>query len=277
MKLYVRSITIEKGEQTAENFDFNKGLSVVRGSADLYDIIKLLLGKNEESRRSYDIRLSAITELDRVYHINGSKKKGERFFTVSVHGEDENDDCTKEYFKAIHQNEEMDSSLFFHQFKHRDYPHKLFHYKNPINYYLDEDFGTLTNGYGTLRCFRGFITDYIKNFKPIKLCENKDYFLTLSDSGKFEVCLSDKGEKVYLNESENVLYRYLSFISIADFWDKAEKIRNMNRIKKPLVVSSLLENINEKSDIRDILKKTSLLDRQTILCVEEGTYLPNTT
>ena len=111
------------------------------------------------------------------------------------------------------------------------------------------------------------MTQYIKYFKPIKLHKGKDLFLKLSNSGQFYVESVNCGEKVLLSDSENTLYHYLSFISIADFWDRAEKIRNMNGVRKPLIVSSFLERIDESIDITNLLEKTNSLDRQIIMLV----------
>ena len=126
-----------------------------------------------------------------------------------------------------------------------------------VKYYPNGDFSALTNGYGTTRSFRGFIIDYIKNFKPVKLREGKELFLKLSSEGEFNVGYLDSNEKVFLSQSETVLYHYLSFINIADFWSGAEKIRNLNRINKPLIVSHFLELLDESIDLSEILFKTN--------------------
>ena len=56
MKLYIKQIMIEKNGKITESLEFNKGLSVVKGSAEIYDIIKLLLGIKEAARSFYNIR-----------------------------------------------------------------------------------------------------------------------------------------------------------------------------------------------------------------------------
>ena len=83
-----------------------------------------------------------------------------------------------------------------------------------------------------------FVAKYIKHYKPLRLRENKELYLKLSPDGEFRVGYLDTDEDVYLSESENILYHYLSFISVAQFWTRAEKIRNLNCVTKPLVVSS---------------------------------------
>ena len=267
--MYIKKITIEKNGKIAENLEFSKGLSVIKGSAETYDIIKLLVGKHEIACSFYDVRFWATVELDKTYYICGNKKKGALLFDVSVCSDDI--ECAEEYFNTVSESDEIDSALFFHRFKKQDFPHKLFKYRDLLKYYPNGDFSAITNGYGTTRSFRGFITDYIKHFKPIKLREDKDLFLKLSNDGEFNVGLINSNEKVFLSESENVLYHYLSFISIADFWSRAEKIRNLNHVNKPLIVSNFLELLDESINLSEIVRRTNKIDRQVIIFSERKT------
>ena len=264
--MFIKKINIQKNGKLTEKLMFNQGLSIVKGSADLYDVINLILGNQETGRTFHDIVFDAEVLLDKIYYFRGHKSKGERLFEYKVFFDD-NVECTDEYLAMVQQNKELESSLFFHAFKKQNFPHRLMHYKDVLKYYPNGDFASLTNGYGTTRSFRGFMTEYIKYFKPIKLHKGKDLFLKLSNSGQFYVESVNCGEKVLLSDSENTLYHYLSFISIADFWDRAEKIRNMNGVRKPLIVSSFLERIDESIDITNLLEKTNSLDRQIIMLV----------
>ena len=264
--MFIKKINIQKNGKLTEKLMFNQGLSIVKGSADLYDVINLILGNQETGRTFHDIVFDAEVLLDKIYYIRGHKSKGERLFEYKVFYDD-NVECTDEYLAMVQQNKELESSLFFHAFKKQNFPHRLMHYKDVLKYYPNGDFASLTNGYGTTRSFRGFMTEYIKYFKPIKLHKGKDLFIKLSNSGQFYVESVNCGEKLLLSDSENTLYHYLSFISIADFWDRAEKIRNMNGVRKPLIVSSFLERIDESIDITNLLEKTNSLDRQIIMLV----------
>lgn len=267
MKLYIKQIIIEKNGKITESLEFNKGLSVVKGSAEIYDIIKLLLGIKEAARSFYNIRFLAVVEHDKTYYIRGSKNKGDLLFDVSIFSDET--ECTEEYFDTLKDANEINAVLFFHRFKRQDYPHRLFKYRDLLKYYPEGDFSSLTNGYGTTRSFRGFITDYIKHFEPIKLRDDKDLYLKLSNEGEFNVGLINSNEKVFLSESETVLYHYLSFISIADFWSRAEKIRNLNRVNKPLIVSNFLERLDGSIDLSEIVRRTNKIDRQVIMFSEK--------
>ena len=267
MNLYVKQIVIEKNGKIAESLKFDKGLSVVKGSTEIYDIIKLLLGIKEAARSFHNIRFLCVVELDKTYYIRGNKNKGDLLFSVSVFSDEI--ECTEEYFVMVKDATEIDSALFFHRFKRQDFPHKLFKYRDLLKYYPNGDFSSLTNGYGTTRSFRGFITDYIKHFKPIRLRTDKDLFLKLSTDGEFNVGFINSNDKVFLSESESVLYHYLSFISIADFWSRAEKIRNLNRVNKPLIVSRFLELLDDSIDLSEVVTKTRKIDRQVIIFSEK--------
>lgn len=267
MNLYVKQIVIEKNGKITESLKFDKGLSVVKGSAEIYDIIKLLLGIKEAARSFHNIRFLSVVELDKTYYIRGNKNKGDLLFSVSVFSDEI--ECTEEYFEMVKESVEIDSALFFHRFKKQDFPHKLFKYRDLLKYYPNGDFSSLTNGYGTTRSFRGFITDYIKHFKPIRLRTDKDLFLKLSTDGEFNVGFINSNDKVFLSESESVLYHYLSFISIADFWSRAEKIRNLNRVNKPLIVSRFLELLDDSIDLSEVVIKTRKIDRQVIIFSEK--------
>ena len=267
MNLYVKQIVIEKNGKITESLKFDKGLSVIKGSAETYDIIKLLLGIKEAARSFHNIRFLSVVELDKTYYIRGNKNKGDLLFSVSVFSDET--ECTEEYFEMVKDATEIDSALFFHRFKRQDFPHKLFKYRDLLKYYPNGDFSSLTNGYGTTRSFRGFITDYIKHFKPIRLRTDKDLFLKLSTDGEFNVGFINSNDKVFLSESESVLYHYLSFISIADFWSRAEKIRNLNRVNKPLIVSRFLELLDGSIDLSEVVTKTRKIDRQVIIFSEK--------
>jgi hypothetical protein len=104
------------------------------------------------------------------------------------------------------------------------------------------------------------------------LREDKDLFLKLSSDGEFNVGYLNSDEKVLLSESENVLYHYLSFISIAGFWSRAEKIRNLNRVNKPLIVSNFLERLDGSIDLSEIVRRTNKIDRQVIMFSEKPWY-----
>lgn len=269
MKLIVYKIIIEKNGKIIGNYDFNRTITMVQASAELYDAIRAILGIYEPICSFHNIKFLAVVRLDKVYYIRGTKNKGDSEFEISVHKENDEADFTKEYFDAIEQNKEHDSTLLFHLFKRQNYPHKLFKYRDLLKYYPGGTFDELTNGYGSTRSFRGFVANYIKHFKPIRLLEDKNLFLQISKDGDFWVGYLDGQEKVKLNENEELLYHYLSFLSIADFWDRAEKIRNLNRVNKPLVVSNFAKCLEKGEHFFERVTRKIKIRRQIILFADE--------
>lgn len=268
MKLYIKKIVIEKNGKIIERHNFGETVDLARGT-EVYHIIKFLLGIYEPVKSPHNIRFFAIVEAEHTYCVRGRKDKGESDFTASIYKENEDTNLAEEYFNLVRQNPELDSVLFFNRFKSQDFPHKLLKYKDLLKYYPNGDFGALTNGYGPTRSFRGFISNYIKHYKPLRLRENKEMYLKLSQDGEFRVGRLDNDEDVYLSESENILYHYLSFISIADFWTRAEKIRNLNCVTKPLVVLNFIEFLDESIRISDIMHLSKKSGRQIILFVDK--------
>ena len=273
MKLYIKKIVIEKNGKIIEKHNFGGKINVVHNT-DICDVIKCLLGICEPKKSLYNMRFFAVVELEQIYYIRGKKEKGSSTFTSSIYKEDTDVDCCKEYFDFVKQYSELDSVIFFNKFKRQDYPHKLLKYKDLLTYYPNGDFSELTNGYGKTRSFRGFVTNYIKHFKPVRLREGKEGYLKLSKDGEFTVGYLNNDEKVYLSESETMLYHYLSFISITDFWSRAEKIRNLNRVNKPLIVSGFFEFLDDSIDLSELLRHTNKLTRQVILIVPKGVKIP---
>lgn len=271
--MYIKKIVIEKNDANFETYDFCDNLNVVYSNDLLYNIIELLLGIEKQKKYSYDVRFLAIVNIDNIYCICGEKRKGEAKFNLSVYKENKEIDCLEEYYNLVFQNQELYYDLFFKQFKKQDYPHKLLKYKDLLKYYPNGDFAKLTNGYGTTRSFRGFITDYIKHFKPIKLRDNKELYLKLSSNGEFKVEYLDSDKDVFLSESENILYHYFSFVNVADFWTRAEKIRNLNFVSKPLFISNFLEFLDESINLTEILERTNKIGRQVIMFVPKEVHL----
>ena len=270
--MFIKEIFIEKDDQITESLTFRPGLSVIEESNELYDIIKLILGNNESRPSFCNFSFKAEVLLEKTYYFYGRKNAGEGTFDFVVFS-DAQKDCTNEYFYTIKQNQELDSSLFFDEYKKQNYPNRLLHYNDLFKYYPNGEFATLTNGYGKTRSFKGFMAQYIKYFKPIKLRDDKELYLKLLPSGKFQVESPNGGVKVNLSEVENVLYHYYSFINVADFWNRADRIRNMFAVKKPLIVSSLLECMDESINVSEVLKKTNSLDRQIIIFVPKTAHL----
>ena len=275
MNAYIKELIINKNGKIAVNLSFSEGLTAVENRPVIKDAIHAILGKDTEEKYDCDYMFFAEVFIDQIYCLRGIKPKGEPIWAFLVQREGDGNECTSEYFDLLTSNAEMDELTFFHRSRSQNYPDRLMRYNDILTHYPEGDFARITNGYGKTRSFRGFVTSYIKHFKPICLNENKNLYLNMLPSGRFVITDSQKREVTALSESEKQLYHYHSFLSLADFWSRAEKIRNLNRVNKPLMIAGLVERLDESADLSEVLHRTDRLDRQTILFVPREAHLPN--
>ena len=275
MNVYIKNLTINENGKTTTSLTFSEGLTVVENRTVIKDAIHSILGKGAEERYDRDYTFFAEVYIDETYFLRSIKPKGEPIWAFLVQRECDGEECTSEYFDLLTSSAEMDELTFFHRSRSQNYPDRLMRYNDILTHYPEGDFARITNGYGKTRSFRGFVADYIKHFKPICLNENKNLYLNLLPNGKFVITDSQICEVVSLSESEKQMYHYYSFLSLADFWSRAEKIRNFNCVNKPLMIAGLVERLDESVDLSEVLRRTDKLDRQTILFVPREVHLPN--
>ena len=144
-------------------------------------------------------------------------------------------------------------------------------YANEDLYYSRGELSRGTGGLSDIKSFRRYLRDFIKNFKPELLRDGKGYEIVLDGGGRYAVRCTVRGTYVdTLSESEKTMFRYLCFLRTAEFWCGFEEIRNLHGIKKPLLVSGLLERLDESIDVGELLCRTEKLRRQTILITNEN-------
>lgn len=260
--MYITNLHIEGfGNITSETFSLNEQTSVIKTDFcdEIVAALKLILGYR--SKVYYLKKLSIIkaafdTELNITVSYSGGKLK-------AYNGQGE--DITEDYLNIMSHNSEEDSLNVFQHFKKQKYPHRLLKYKDIDRYYGEHDFRKITDGYGVTRSFRAFLNEYIKTFTPIKINQDKEYFVHLLPSGEFVVKYKDEPITLFLSEAESVLYHYICFLCLADFWSRVESIRNINRIDKPIIVSNFLERIDDSVNLSDVMERTLKLERQVII------------
>ena len=250
-----------------------------RNSEIVASAIKLLTGGRLSKREEWIFRSDAATlyaeiEFDRkeLYdvEIRGSAQTGlpeYRALKPNVH-----EDHTEEYLMRIRQSEEEEISNVFSDFKKRGYPHKIKYYKDLEKYYPDNSFADLTDGIGTTKTFRSYLRNYLCAYKPQRLRKDKEFLLILSDNGEFKVIHPDLpiDTMPYLSESENILYHYLCFLNLSEFWYGIEQIKDIHHIRRPLLISDFAERINSSIDIADYIARTRKLNRQIFLMLPCG-------
>lgn len=133
----------------------------------------------------------------------------------------------------------------------------------------------LTDGVGKTRVFRAALNRFIHDFNPEKLRADKDDWLTLNEKGEFRVIHPSLGADVRpaLSETEGVLYPFLCFLHLSKFWAEVEKIRNINHVEKPLIITDFIERIDHTVDLTPYIERAQALGRQLFLvfpCAEES-------
>ena len=265
--MIIQKIVIKENEKITMQLSFKKRLTTVIKSDIIIDVINNVMGNATCDVYVNDYTFCAEVDLSDTFFICGQKNHGSAFWDISVTRKGSAIDCAQEYFNEIKVSGEMEELSCFCNFKAKKYPHRINSYKDVSEHYTEGEFARITNGYGTTRCFRSFTNNYIKTFEPIRLRKEKDLFLKLLPNGKFIVENSESDECVTLSQSEKLLYHYYSFIAIVDFWERAEKIRNMNLVKKPILISGLFEFLDESINLEEICNRTKKIGRQVILLI----------
>ena len=241
--------------------------------------IKLLIGgrlskKEELLFRTDTAKLYAEVAFghEEIYsvEIRGSSQTGSPEFRALK--PDTQEDRTREYQRLILQSREEESSNIFSDFKKQGYPHKIKHYKDLEKYYPDNSFAEVTDGIGTTKTFRSYLKNYIRTYEPQRLRNDKEYLLILNNNGEFQVTHPNLSTDAIpcLSESEEILYHYLCFLSLSEFWYGIEQIKDMNHVRRPLLVTDLTERLDSAIDISDHMARTRKLGRQTFLILPCG-------
>lgn len=160
----------------------------------------------------------------------------------------------------LHQSREEDALCFYKNGKFKNFSARLSEYKDFEFFYTKNRFSRETNGACLSRTFRAKLAEYIRNFKPQKLNPSKGFYMRINENGEFYV----EGNPD-LSASEVNLFDFLCFLNIIEFWESFEEIKDLNHIKKPIVITELFEMIDESISRDFILKRLENLNRQIFL------------
>lgn len=179
--------------------------------------------------------------------------------------DDSGKDVTSEYLHLTSHCTEQDISDVFNGDEQTSLL-RFLDYKNESCCLRGRELEIKTGGVSVLDSFRMYLSEFIRNFQPERISTGKNYEIVLHKNGLYDVrCVGLDDSPVCLSETERRIFQYLCFLKTAEFWCGFEKIRNMHDEKKPLVITSFLERLDEAVDVGDILEKTRKLRRQVIL------------
>ena len=260
--------------------EFEKDLNLMCGycSKELSYAIRLLsnstpppLCKIEAGARA---RIKAKVEIaQELYTVVAIPRKRGGGFTLTCLDEG-GENVTREYLHLTAHSAEQNFSETFDG-RSDGVPFRLLKYKNEDFYYCKEELSALTDGVSRLKSFRSYLNSYIKDFRPVLLRQGKPYEAVLGAGGKCYLrCTVDGKEEEAISECEKTIISYLCFLYTTEFWHGFEKLRNLHCVRKPLVISNLLERMDESADVTDLLNRTRDLRRQAFIfatCDERGT------
>ncbi len=148
----------------------------------------------------------------------------------------------------------------------RDSVPKFLKYLNEDCYFEPRELSERTDGLSDIKAFRRQLRLFADKFEPRLLRDGKQYEITVDENGRYDLRgRSSPDEAVHLSESEDVLFSYLCFLYTAKFWSDFDEIRDFNRIKKPIIVKSFFERLDEGIDTSEILDETEKAERQVII------------
>ena len=165
---------------------------------------------------------------------------------------------------------EMQKYCSFSQFSEEEYPHVLYKYKNAREFYPRKGFSKATGGVGDTEYFRQYLNNYIKNFTPERIRENKQYMLTLDSEGRFIVTDGVSEMQPCMSETEKTIYHFLCFIHIAEFWKGLEKIRNVNYEQKPLIIDEFIGKIDASIDPSPYITMAKKINEESVFILTTG-------
>ena len=185
-------------------------------------------------------------------------------FTLSAYDEEGND-VTDAYLYLSAHCEEHDACDCFDG-NERTCRLRFLFYAREDSFFTPKELSRKTNGMANVRAFRKYLSDFIKAFRPEEIREGKQYELYIDRNGLYGVRHTYSGDTdVCLSDSETRLFHFLCFLKSAEFWRGFEELRNLNGIRKPLIVQNFLEFLDESIDRSALLERTKKLKRQVIL------------
>ena len=206
-----------------------------------------------------DTQISATIILEGVtYWVRAAPNKGRlQLSVVDPMGED----VTARYQYALSHTPEEDATEIFDG-QDKTIPWRLCRYRNREE---GDGLSERTRRLADTKTFRRYLSDYICNFRSEPINSKKNYQMTISSQGKFEVFDPFLGAKRYLSETEEKLFRYTCFLNIAEFWEGFEFLRDLHYERKPLMIRNFIEFIDESADISGLIARTQRLCGQTII------------
>lgn len=188
---------------------------------------------------------------------HGSPEMEELIYEVST----ENGNRCFDFFRRIHQSREEEILSFFVLDRSNRFSDRLMRYKDPEKYFPGDSFKKLTDGIGNTRSFRLCLGNYIRKYVPEYPAFNRDCRIVLDKTGRFILESSAGAAPAAVSGTEDMLFEYLCFLNVNQFWKKVEAIRDLNHAAWPLFIKGL----SGTESASEYLQKALPLDRQVFV------------
>ena len=271
--MILQTLTVQNfGSIDRFSCDFTNGFNLIksRGHDVLSDAIRLVLC-HKAMPPFPTFRVWTATRIEATVRVNTKTyfvtvlPNAERRGPILKAHDSNGNDITAEYRYLCSHCVEQDLSDVFDG-NEKELLCRFLQYANADLYDAPCDLCARTDGLSDIKAFRSYLRSFIKDFKPETIREGKRYEIAMDHSGKYIVqCQGDDCTPCFLSESEQTLFRYLCFLRTAEFWQGFEELRNLNGIKKPLLIENFLERLDEAIDVSTLLQRTAELGRQVIL------------
>ena len=270
--MILRRITLhDVGAVDQFEYGFENVYTVVKSryTNEISYAIRLVLGHRvpplPESWARGDTKIEALVsiagEAYRLVFQRGKKQKNPCLRAYDGRG----NDVTGAYFYLVSHCAEQDLSEAFDGDADK-VPFRLAQYIAEDRYDDSKELSWCTERMMGTKFFRSYVRSFVKDFQPEPIHAGKRYELQMEVNGRYIVRYKDDSDApVFLSESEQTLFRYLCFLRTAEFWHGFEEIRNLNCVKKPILVENFLEKLDESVDTSDLVRRSTQLNRQIIM------------
>lgn len=174
------------------------------------------------------------------------------------------------FYDLISNCPEEEQLSYFEYDTGQELPEKFGKYMDYDYFYSREEFQKQTDGMGVTNTFSKCLREHIKDYEKEKIPGKEKKEIVINKDGNFVVQNKDGKEikEKNLQDKEKNMLKLVSFISLNEFWEKMEKIRNIHYVEPPVVIINPEQN-SAKTNKDFITKKVDQLNRQVFMFSKE--------
>ena len=225
---------------------------------------KKLYNESDLDNFTNNTSISARVEIDgAMYSLNVRKIRNKVYYRVRNY--ENNTMVVVNFYNSIKSSPEEENLAYYKYGEYNMLSKKLGMYKDFLEFYKRKEFVRQTDGVGITRRFYLCLKNYIDNFEKERITQVGNKVIDINNEGNF-VAKDGNGKVISnnrLTKKEKILFDYLCFLKINEFWNKMEAIRDYNHIKSPLFLWNILSDKDKNNDL--LKKQTEKLKRQLFI------------